>query len=280
MRFVSAPLRALLLVPHFFAGLAAALFVFPLVSRASSNRIMGAWSRILVVLCGARIEVGGAAIPTPIRRTGIDPERLGRLALANHVSWIDVFALNAVIPCRFVAKSEIGRWPLLGALVTRSGTLFIERGRRHAVASMNHKVRDHLKAGETIALFPEGTTTDGSTLLPFHSNLLAPAVETRAAILPVVIRYVQDGERSKAAALVGDTTIAASLIRILIARKLVIRITLLPLIEVEPHENRHALARAARDAIATELGIVDEPMRTHAHLVQSSPGVCDASQST
>jgi 1-acyl-sn-glycerol-3-phosphate acyltransferase len=177
------------------------------------------------------------------------------LVLANHVSWIDVFAINAVTPCRFVAKAEIGRWPLLGALVTRSGTLYIERGRRHAVASMNHRVREHLKAGETIVVFPEGTTSDGTGLLPFHSNLLAPAVEVGAPVWPLALRYTERGMPSTAAAFVGDMGLVTSLARTLAARDLVIRITVLPAIEVTHHENRHAVARAARVAIAGALGL-------------------------
>jgi 1-acyl-sn-glycerol-3-phosphate acyltransferase len=255
VRFAVAPLRAALFVMHILAGLATVLLVFPLFGVAGRNRINRAWSRGLVAICGARLIVDGAPIPPRIRSTGMEPWSLGRLVLANHVSWIDVFAINAVMPCRFVAKAEIGRWPLLGALVTRSGTLYIERGRRHAVASMNHRVRDHLKAGETIALFPEGTTTDGSALLPFHSNLLAPAIETGAPVWPLALRYTEGGAPSDAAAFIGEMGLITSLARILVARDLAIRITLLPPIEVTHHENRHAVARAARAEIAGALGL-------------------------
>lgn len=258
MRFVLAPLRAAFFVWHVFVGLAIVLFVFPLADLSMRNRINRAWSRTLVAICGARLFVDGVQIPPSIRRLGLEPSGLGRLVVANHVSWIDVFAINAAMPCRFVAKAEIGRWPLLGALVTRSGTLYIERGRRHAVASTNHKVRDHLKAGESVVVFPEGTTSDGSTLLPFHSNLLAPAIEIGAPVWPLVVRYTNCGARSDAAAFVGDMGLLTSLARILTARELTIRITVLAPIEVTHHENRHAVARAARDEIAAELGLQPE----------------------
>ena len=258
MRFILAPLRAALFVPHIVVGLALVLLVFPWCGLAMRNRINRGWSRILVAICGARIVVDGEPIPPLIRATGVVPGSPGRLALANHVSWIDVFAINAVTPCRFVAKAEIGQWPLLGALVTRSGTLYIERGRRHAVAAMNHMVRDHLKAGETIGVFPEGTTTDGSTLLPFHSNLLAPAVELGVPVWPLVLRYTDRGAPSDAAAFIGDMGLVTSLVRILTASDLTIRITVLPMIEVQPHGNRHAVARAARAAIAETLGLPAE----------------------
>jgi len=259
VRFVFAPLRAVLFVLHVLTGLVLVLFVFPWCGLAMRNRINRGWSRVLVAICGVRVVVDGEPIPPRIRATGVVPGSLGRLALANHVSWIDVFAINAVTPCRFVAKAEIGQWPLLGALVTRSGTLYIERGRRHAVASMNHKVRDHLKAGETLGLFPEGTTTDGSLLLPFHSNLLAPAVELGAPVWPLVLRYTDRGMPSDAAAFIGDMGIVTSLVRILTTSDLTIRITVLPIIEVQQHGNRHAVARAARLAIAQALSLPAEP---------------------
>ncbi len=259
MRFVLAPLRAVLFVLHVLAGLAIVLFVFPLAGWPARNRINRAWSATLVRICGARLLVDGVQVPAQLRATGIEADGLGRVVVANHVSWIDTFAMNAVLPCRFIAKSEIGRWPLLGVLVTRAGTLYIERGRRHAVASMNHSVRQHLQAGETIALYPEGTTTDGSALLAFHSNLLAPAVEIGAPVWPLALRYLEGSRRSDAAAFVGDMGLLTSLGRILVARRLTIHITVLPPIPVTAHGNRHAVARAARSAIASELGLRDEP---------------------
>jgi 1-acyl-sn-glycerol-3-phosphate acyltransferase len=262
MRFVLAPLRAALFVLHVLAGLAIVLFVFPLAALATRNRIGRAWSRMLVAVCGARLVVDGEPIPPHIVSTGLEPWSLGRLVLANHVSWIDVFAIYAATPCRFVAKAEIGRWPLLGVLVTRSGTLYIERGRRHAVASTNHRMRDHLKAGESVAVFPEGTTTDGATLLPFHSNLLAPAVEIGAPVWPIAIRYTDGGRPTDAAAFIGEMGLFTSLAKILLARDLEIRITVLPAIPVEVHGNRHAVARAAREAIARALGLASDERGT------------------
>jgi 1-acyl-sn-glycerol-3-phosphate acyltransferase len=175
------------------------------------------------------------------------------------VSWLDSFVMHAVMPCRFIAKAEIGSWPLLGLLVTRSGMLYIERGRRHAVASINHKVRDHLLQGETIAVYPEGTTNDGTRLLRFHSNLLAPAIETGAPVWPFVIRYTQHGARAPAVLLDDDKGFLASLLRMLAARGLAVRLTRLPSIDATLHENRHAIAQAAYVAIADELGLAPTP---------------------
>jgi 1-acyl-sn-glycerol-3-phosphate acyltransferase len=185
------------------------------------------------------------------------PGQPGRLLLINHISWIDIFAINAVLPARFVAKAEIGRWPLLGTLVTLAGTLYIERGRRHAVHAVNHKVAEHLQLGESVALFPEGTTTDGSELLPFHSNLIAPVMEAGGQVWPVALRYTEDGRPSRAAAFIGDDTLARSIWNILTARRLAIEVALLDPVAAdgETHPTRHHVAQAARERIAAYLGI-------------------------
>jgi 1-acyl-sn-glycerol-3-phosphate acyltransferase len=120
---------------------------------------------------------------------------------------------------------------------------------------MNRKVREHLKAGETIVVFPEGTTTDGSRLLPFHSNLVAPAIDVSAPVWPIAVRYLEDGTQSTAAAFIGEMGLFISLARILTARRLVIEIAFLPPIIVGDDANRHAIARAARAAIAQDLGL-------------------------
>ena len=195
MQWLLAPFRAVVVSAHVLFGVVIVLVIFPFAGQIARNRINRMWSRVLIALCGARVVSSGNALPPSLQRDGIDPLTTGRLALANHVSWMDIFAINALIPSRFIAKAEIGQWPLLGTLVSGGGTLYIERGRRHAVAALNKTVREHLKLGETIVVFAEGTTTDGSELLPFQSNVIAPALDVDAAIWPIAIRYTERGKR-------------------------------------------------------------------------------------
>ena len=270
MRWLLAPFRAIVFSAHVLLGVAIVLVIFPFAGQAARNRINCTWSRALIALCGARVVQSGIAIPLPLQRDGIDAERIGRLALANHVSWMDIFAINAILPSRFIAKAEIGKWPLLGVLVSRAGTLYIERGRRHAVAALNKTVREHLKLGETIVVFAEGTTTDGSGLLPFHSNVIAPALNTDAEIWPIAIRYTERGKRSLAAPFIGEMGLFTSLGQILVADQLVVEVTVLPPISKSKAANRHAIARAARAAILENLGFTDSPPtadRNHASVV-------------
>lgn len=135
------------------------------------------------------------------------------MLVANHVSWLDIFVIDAVVPARFVAKSEIRSWPVFGWLSERVGTIFIERARRHDTARVNALVADALGAGDVFVVFPEGTTTDGTEVLKFHASLLAPALTAGAAVQPVAIRYERDdGTLCVAAAYVGDASLWDALI--------------------------------------------------------------------
>jgi 1-acyl-sn-glycerol-3-phosphate acyltransferase len=261
MRYALAPLRAVLLVLHILLGLAIVFAVFPLCSQARRNRINHWWSGIVVRACGARLRVSGQPLTEGLRCTGIAPGSNGRLLLSNHVSWIDIFAINAAMPCRFVAKAEIGRWPIIGSLVTRSGTLYIERGRRRAVAATNDTVQAHLRAGESIVVFPEGTTTRGDRLLPFHSNLIAPALEVDCPAWPVGLRYTERGAFSDAAAFIGEMGLVTSLAKVLVADRLEIEVAFLAPLDAAAHENRHTIARAAHAALSAHFGWLEVPER-------------------
>ena len=259
MRYLIAPLRVLILLLHILDGVLISGLLFPALDQPKRNRIIRVWSRGLLRICAMRLIVAGNALDPRLARDGVLEGTRGRLVLANHVSWIDVFALLATLPSRFVAKSEIGRWPLIGLLVTLVGTLYIERGRRHAVAAMNQRVRDRLKEGHSVVVFAEGTTTDGFSLLPFHSNLIAPALEEGCEIWPVAVRYTEGGVQTSAACFVGEMGLVTSLWNILVARDIAVEIALLPSLVATAESTRHQLAHRARVAIANYLGVAMDP---------------------
>jgi len=259
MRSMIAALRLVALLCHLVLGLATGLLVFSWQTQRQRNPIIRAWSRALVTICGARLQVDRVALDSALAPG--DRAGNGRLLLANHISWIDIFALHAVLPGRFVAKSEIRGWPVLGWLVSLSGTLYVERGRRHAVASINHRVASLLRAGEVVSVFPEGTTTDGTELLPFHSNLIAPAFEAGCDVWPVALRYSEAGAPSRAPAFVGDLGLVGSLWNILTARDLAVHVALLAPIGTVADRNRHHIAQAAQNAIAAHLGLASPQRR-------------------
>jgi 1-acyl-sn-glycerol-3-phosphate acyltransferase len=153
-----------------------------------------------MMLCGVKIRARG------------EPRLNGPvLWVANHVSWIDIFVLNSVRPTTFVAKSEIRRWPVLGWLVAGAGTVFIERGRRHAVRAVGHQMKARFDEGMAIGLFPEGTTSPGHDVELFHSSLFDAAIRAGVDIQPVALRFMHRGERSDYVAFVGEQSLMQNL---------------------------------------------------------------------
>lgn len=154
--------------------------------------------------------------------------------VANHISWSDIHAINSIITLRFIAKSEIINWPVFGYLVSRANTLFIDRrSKRDAKRTIDVAVKS-LQAGDNLCLFPEGTTTDGTVLHPFKSSLIQAAIEAKAAIRPVAIRYPHpDGGVNIDVAYAGETTLIQSMQKILAQKQPVIELHFLMPIPAE-----------------------------------------------
>lgn len=142
------------------------------------------------------------------------------LLVANHLSYIDIIALSSILPCRFIAKSEVANWPIFGLMAKRSRTLFIDRELRRDVSRMNELVRIALKEPVPLVLFPEGTSSNGSSVLPFRPSLLEPALKSRSLITPVGISY--EGKASEVAPWYGDMTLAPHVFNLLKHRNLVV----------------------------------------------------------
>lgn len=231
---------------HVFQGVATTVFVFPLIDLPKRRVLIRRWSHKLLQLM--RIEARVRGLPTK----GL-PGNL--LIVANHISWLDIFVLNTVEPGRFIAKAELKSWPLVGLLIAGCGTLFLNRASRRDAHRINDKAREVLAAGDTITIFPEGTTTDGTTLLPFHGSLLQPVVDAQGHVQSIAIRYCHtDGTYSDAPAYVGDTTFMASFWRVLGVRNLVVELTLPPPLPASGRHRRE-LSREAEGAIRAALAL-------------------------
>lgn len=116
------------------------------------------------------------------------------LVVANHLSYLDIVILSAAMPCFFVAKMEIDAWPFFGKAARSGGTIFLDRASRASANSVASQMTQRLQMPIPVLLFPEGTSTDGSQVLPFHSRLIHPATEAGALITAASIRYViEDG---------------------------------------------------------------------------------------
>lgn len=242
MRALLATWRLVRLVPHVLHGLWIVKRRFELLTSADRHGLIQWWSVKTLRILGITLKADGAALPE------------GHLLVANHVSWLDIAAVHAVLPqARFVSKSDVKDWPLVGALVEGAGTLFIERTSKRDALRVVHQTAAALQAGDCVAVFPEGTTGAGPELLPFHANLLQAAVSTGAPVLPLVLRWHEPGERfSSSARFIGDTTLVQSLWRIASARGLGIEVHVLPSVMTEG-QDRRALGDSLRREISARL---------------------------
>jgi 1-acyl-sn-glycerol-3-phosphate acyltransferase len=206
--------------------------------RLELNR---AWSLELLRLCGMKPVVHN------------DQARLdsGVLVVGNHISWIDIYVINAWRPTPFVSKAEIRRWPVIGWLAQQLGTVFIEREKRSDAKRIVHELAQRLGAGELMCVFPEGTTSNGSGLLPFHSNLFQAAVSASCPVQPVCLMYADTHGQTLAPAYIDDLTLGECIDAIL--RGAPITAHLYVCEALAPGADRRVLAREAQGAIERAL---------------------------
>src|SRR5512135_2005631 len=241
-------LRISLLMLHLAWGVALAGLIFPLLGPAQRDRRIMAWARRLLRVLGVRLQADTAP-----RLPG------GALLVCNHVSWLDIYLIYAAQRVHFVSKAEVRTWPVAGWLAHKTGTLFIERGRRADTARINAEMRELMQSGAWVAVFPEGTTSDGRGLRRFMPSLLQPAVELNCPIVPAALRYrTLAGEYSAAPAYIDDLSMWQSLKQIVSEPGLIAELHFgAPIV---PNGHRRDLAAQAEAATARLLGV--EPAGT------------------
>jgi 1-acyl-sn-glycerol-3-phosphate acyltransferase len=227
------------MVIHLLIGVVIVATTFNWRSQASRARVIQWWSQRLLKVLGIEVQLIGVC---PGHYPG------NTVLVSNHISWIDIFVINAKTVSRFVAKAEVRDWPLIGWLSLKTGTLFITREKRQDTVKVNQQVATALAEGDCIAIFPEGSTTDGRTLRAFNSSLLQPAVSSGATVIPVAIRYrTRAGDYTDAAAYVDDMSLVDSMRRLAATRVIIAELEFLP--AHTGHSNRRQLTRDTEAAI-------------------------------
>jgi 1-acyl-sn-glycerol-3-phosphate acyltransferase len=246
---VTRGLRLTRLALHMLQGMLTIATLFPFYSAARRGLAVKRWSKVLLDMLGVQLHVHGEMI----RNDGPRGQTLPAMLVANHVSWLDIYAINAVLPVRFVAKSEIRSWPVIGWLSAKTGTLFIERARRRDAVRISGEIVAAMQRGDVVTVFPEGTTTDGSQVLRFHASLLQPALQAGGQVHPVTLRYQRDdGSLCVEAAYDGDKSLGDTL-RLIVARPVIhVHLWFLPALTTHATDRR-TLAHAAHTAIADRL---------------------------
>ncbi len=199
--------RLLRLAIHLCVGLIKCGLLFPFLDHAGRDRRIQRWSAQLIAICGVSLQVNHTAQAEPVSPA---------LIICNHISWLDIFVINSVHACRFVAKSDIRDWPLIGWLCDKSGTIFIARGKQRDVRRIYAGLVQSIHNGERVAFFPEGTTSAQGTVLPFHANLFEAAIEAQVPVQAYAILYRDAaGNYHPAADFIGEMSFAESVLMIL-----------------------------------------------------------------
>lgn len=194
---------------HTLLGLTIATVILPLSTKTYRTRLIKWWCRQLLAAFNLRVSSHGH-VPAA------DSEITATMFVANHISWSDIHAINSVTTLRFIAKAEIRDWPVFGYLVSRANTLFIDRSKKRDAKRTIDVAVQSLQAGDNLCLFPEGTTTDGTSVQAFKSSLIQAAIEAKSCIRPVAIRYPHpDGGANIDVAYAGETTLLESMQKIL-----------------------------------------------------------------
>lgn len=222
-------MKFLWLAIHVLVALILSIF-FPILNRKVKDWLIQWWAARLL-----RIFKIHLYLSNPQK---VNLESQNYLIVANHISWLDIHILNSIKPVTFVAKSEVGDWPIFGYLARQIGTLFIVRERPSDIKQVLSRMQAHFSY-RSVSIFPEGTSSDGQTILPFKTNLFQAAVDGRRSVLPVLIQFRQRGAYSDIPIFVGDMGLVDSIRRIANHDDIEAHVHILDVIET-PNNRREA----------------------------------------
>jgi 1-acyl-sn-glycerol-3-phosphate acyltransferase len=238
--------RAALIGLMFATGLAAVGLVFPVLrclpvspARRLEGAIQVAWYRGLRRILGVSVGISGRPCHDAV------------LWVSNHVSWLDIVLLGSCRPLTFVAKNEVGTWPLVGFLAKGTGTLLVRRGDLASSGLVADRMTWLLRQGRVVALFPEGTSSIGAAVLRFHARLFGPAVRVGARVQPVAIRY--HGAGCNHVPFVGEDTFLPHLWRLLAEPRIAVELSFCAPVAASG-KGRDELAVLTRSHVVSALG--------------------------
>lgn len=243
--------RAPLLALHVVLSLPlAVLSLNPLFARIPVGKqrldqfMVSWWSGTLVRLFGFRIRSYGKPLPGAV------------MYVANHVSWLDIELMHSQRAIHFVAKSEIARWPLVGWLAMRAGTIFHQRGSTDSMTAVMGRVADRLRAGVPVGIFPEGGTGAGKQVRTFHARIFQAALDAEVPVQPVALLYGRDGRQDPSVPFGPGESFASNFIRLLGNRSMTAEVHFLEPVEATP-DARRRMAEQSRARIVAALGYGD-----------------------
>ena len=201
------------------------------------HRIIQTWLSQVAKIIGIDLTVRGTIRKSPV------------FVVANHISWLDIVIIASVLPVSFLSKVEVRKWPVVGTLAAKSGTLFIHRGSKSGALEAKRLMQERLSAGHSVASFPEAKATDGTVVHTFYPRLFAAAIETKSVIQPAALRYPHDQGVNPIVPFVDNRNLVKHAFRIMSAKRTAAELTLCEPIPSEDQQ-RKELALLARNSIA------------------------------
>lgn len=239
-------IRIVRIVIHTFYGGFLGMIIMPTATKKQRNWIVSHWSRTLLSIMNIKVMTEGR-LP--------NHDLVNTMFIGNHISWVDIHALNSIRAVRFIAKSELKKWPIFGWLAKKCNTLFIEREQKKDAVRIIEEASKSLKFGDCLCYFPEGTTTDGTDLLAFKGSLMQAPINANSTIWPFAIYYPDlNNQPNIKMAFAGETTLIESIWQIVSISNPKVVLTFLPQITSLGHERR-GLTIAVRHAISNHLGM-------------------------
>ncbi|CAH2782242.1 MAG: Acyl-CoA:1-acyl-sn-glycerol-3-phosphate acyltransferase (EC [uncultured Caballeronia sp.] len=246
---------------HLLHGMWTVATRFPNATPQVRMELNRRWSIEMLRRCGMKLVVHN------------DQARLdnGALVVGNHVSWIDIYVINAWRPTPFVSKAEVRQWPLVGWLAQQLDTIFLQREKRSDAKRIMHELSERLGRGELMCVFPEGTTSLGTDLLPFHSNLFQATVSASCPVQPICLIYEgANGRQSEAPAYIDDLTLAFTLNAMLRDTPLTAHLYVCD--AIAPGADRRALAKETQAAVEAALRRIQQGLGAPAAVVGDDAG--------
>ncbi|MBU3585884.1 1-acyl-sn-glycerol-3-phosphate acyltransferase [Polynucleobacter sp. AM-26B4] len=216
--------------------------IFPVLPGKLRKKLVQSWCIRLLRILKVKVIIHG----DPSTLFGTQPY----LLVSNHISWLDIHILNSIRPVIFVAKADVSKWPIFGYLASMLGTIFLKREKLSDIKRVIQLMKDKFANQEVVAIFPEGTSSDGKAVLPFKSNLFESAHQAHVDVLPITIQYTENNQYSDRAAFIGDMELIDSIKNILKTDHLVVHVYLSD--KLPAHLTRQELASQAHQLVASK----------------------------
>jgi 1-acyl-sn-glycerol-3-phosphate acyltransferase len=230
-------LKMFLILLHFFIAIFLSIIIF-ISPRSYQRKIIQLWSIVFLIILNIKL--------TTNLNLSLLYNKNNYLVVCNHISWLDIIVLNSLYPISFVAKDDIKNWPIINILAIASNTIFINRTSITAVKQITANVEKMLSL-TSVCIFPEGTSTNGTIVLPFKSNLFQAAVDSKKNVLPIAIKYRKDNFPSLAPAYYGDVSLMQSILSVVGESCINAELTILP--HINNSSDRKILSKKSFDAI-------------------------------